>query len=268
MATELEIYEKVNGEVIDDVSLNATSESKVAEFRKLIYTVTSISSILQGLWEIMKRQLIAAADSVPTCNASWWDSEIRKFQYGDALLLNDTTKKYYYEELDTDAQIVTRVAIVDQSGRGIIKVAKNGPVALTTDERNALSSYIKKIQPLGSNISVISQAADVIKLPLTVYYDPIIPQATVQTAVELAVNTYLSSLDFNVGKTGTYYTTYLIDAIQEVEGVVDVKAGDIQASQDGGTLVSVARKYVPVAGYLTVHPDHALGDTITYTAEI
>jgi hypothetical protein len=47
-----------------------------------------------------------------------------------------------------------------------------------------------------------------------------------------------------------------------------VKAGDIQASQDGGTLVSVARKYVPVAGYLTVHPDHALADTITYTAEI
>lgn len=268
MATRTEIYEEINQEIITDASLGATSTSKTAEHRLLIYDVTEISNILQGLWEIMKSVLVSAADAVPTCNAAWWDREIRKFQYGYTLTLDSITKKYYYDVEDSDAQIVTSVAVIDQSGKGVIKVAKEGPVALTASEKSALSSYIKKLQPLGSNIVLISQDADVIRLPLSIYYDPIIPLSTVQANVEEAINTYLSSLDFQTGKTGTFYTTYLIDAIQAVEGVVDVVAGVIQASQSNGVLATISRKYAPVAGYLTVHPDYSLSDTLTFIAEL
>lgn len=262
-----EIYEEINQEVIDDVTLGATSTSKVAEWRKLLYNVVAQSEILEGLWDIKQEELQAAADAVPTANAAWWDREIRKFQYEDELLLDPISLKYYYAVLDQAAQIVTRVAIIDQSGRGVIKIAKSGPVALSVDERAALSSYIKKIQPLGSNITLISQAADVIRIVGTVHYDPIIPLATVKTNVETAITNYLASLDFNVGKSGTFYTTYLIDAIQAVSGVVDVTVSQITAAQNGGDLAPVTRKYVPVAGYITIHPDNPLSVSINYTPE-
>ena len=264
-----EIYQEIHDEVVDNVSLGATSTSKVAEWRKIIYIVTNISLVLQGLWDIMITQLKSTADTVPTCNDAWWDREIRKFQYGHTLLLDSVTRKYYYAIEDIDSRIVTRVAIHQQSGLGIIKVAKDGPAPLDTDERSALDSYIRKVQPTGANITLISDAADLIRLDLIIYYDPIVPQGTVQADVEAAINTYLSSLSFNVGKTGTFYTTYLIDAIQTVTGVVDVTVTAISANQQGESiLLDIERKYVPVAGYLDVHPDHALADTITYTPEI
>lgn len=266
--TPEEIYTEIHQEVVGDVSIGATSTSKLAEFRKLIYNITSMSLILQGLWEIFRKILQSTADAVPTCNAAWWDREIRKFQYGHTLLLDGLSKQYYYETADPDSQIVSRVAIIDQARKGLIKVAKDGPVALSADERAALSSYIKKRQPLGSNIVLISQAGDVIKIVLDVHYDPIIPKATVQANVEAAVNVYLASLDFNVGKSGTFYITYMIDVIQAVEGVVDVTATEVAASQFGAPeLATIARKYVPVAGYVSIHPDHQLADTITYTPE-
>lgn len=268
MADLKEIYEDINEEVINDISLGATSDSKEAEHRKIIYTVSEISRIHENRWDVLKEELQDAADAVPTCNDSWWEREIKRFQYGHTLLLDSITRKYYYEEDDEDARIVTRVAVTSQNKRGIIKVAKAGPAPLESAEKTALDSYIKKVQPTGANITLISQAADEIKMELTVYFDPIVPQATVQTNVETAINDYLASLAFNVGKTGTFYISYLVDAIQAVEGVVDVTVENVEANQDGeASLLPVLRKYVPIAGYLTVHPDHALADTITYTSE-
>lgn len=269
MATIKEIYEEINEEVTTDLELGATSTSKVAEFRLLKYVVTSISSVLQGLWDIFKVDLNDAADAVPTCNDAWWNRELRKFQYEHNLLLDNITKKYYYAEDDLDAQIVSLIAITDQNGKGVIKVAEAGPVPLDVDKKAALNSYIKKIQPLGSNIVLISQAADLIKLLLNVHYDPIVPLATVKTNVEQAINTYLSSLQFNVGKTGTFYITYLIDAIQAVEGVVDVTVNEISAKQDGAaSFATVLRKYVPVAGQIAVDGATPLSGSITYISEL
>ena len=268
MPTLKEIYEEINQEVTNDLELGATSTSKVAEFRLLQYVVTSISSVLQGLWNVMETTLINTAKKVPSCNEVWWNAEIRKFQYGHELIIVDVeNKKYGYAVKDEDAQIITRVAVVSQPGRGLIKVAKADPAALSVDELAALKSYKNKILPLGSNISIISQDADIIKIPGTVYYDPIIPLSVTQPLVEAAINSYLSSLEFNVGKTGTFYTTYLTDAIQAVDGVVDFIPGQIMAAQDGDALGNIDRKYVPVAGYITIDPVNPLTDTLTYVAE-
>lgn len=264
-----EIYQAIDEAVTEDVALGATSASKVAEFRLIEYLVTAISNILQGIWDIKKRDLQAVADAVATCNEPWFAREISRFQYGDTLILNSQSKKYGYAEENLDAQIVTQVAVSDQGGVGIIKVAKDGPSPLSNDERLALSSYVKKIQPLGSNIVLISQAADVIKLVGTIHVDPIIPVGTIQANVEQAINDYLASLAFQSDRKGTLYTTYLIDAIQAVEGVLDVTLSEVAVGQSGDvTLATVNRKYVPVAGYFVVHPDHALADNLTYSSDI
>lgn len=263
MTTIKEIYEDVNDEVTTDLSIGASSSSKSAEFRLWIYITAKISLLLQGLWDVFKRELETAADNVPTCNASWWVREVQKFQYGYTLELNNITKKYLYATEDLGAQIVTNVAVIGNR----IKVAKDGNVALTTDEKAALISYKNKILPVGSNIIIVSQDADVIKVDIDVHYDPIIPITTVRTNVELAINGYLSTLNFNVGQSGTFYTTFMIDAIQLVEGVVDVTVNEMSSAQDGGVLVSFPRKYIPVAGHIQVDPSNSLTSTITYLTE-
>lgn len=269
MATIVEIYEEINQEVATDVRLGATSASKVAEFRLLQYVVTSISEILQGIWDIKKRELQAAADAVPSCNASWFEREIRAWQFGDNIILDTNTRKYGYAAIDAAKQIVTQVAITDQQGVGLIKVAKQGPVALDITELNALKSYVKKIQPLGSNIVVISQAADIIKIQGTIYIDPIIETSVIKTNVETAINDYLASLAFQSDRNGTFYTTYLIDAIQKVEGVLDIELTSVSARQTGAAELShVSRIYTPVAGYFVVDPANPLDATLRYLSDI
>ena len=191
--------------------------------------------------------------------------EVKIFQYGDPLLWNDETREYYYAEVTTDNQIIDRVAVVDEAGLSTIKVAKAGPAKLAEDELNAFTAFVRLIQPIGSNIDIISQDADVIHLPMTVVYDPIIPRVDVVENVELAVNKYLASLSFN----GTFYTIALQDFIQEVEGVIDVVPGDFKAApaQLDPTLEDpFDRKYLPQSGYIDIYGGSLLADVINYTA--
>lgn len=266
MATLKEIYEEINEEVSEDLTISATSESKVAEHRLWMYLFTEVSNILQGIWEVFRQQLVDAAAEVPTGNDAWWDRELRKFQYGDSLVIDNLTKKYYYETIDTDKQIVSRVAIFGNT----IKVAKGdgSPEALSTDEYDALDSYIRKLQPTGSNLILVSQASDLVLIACEIYYDAIISLSVVQENVEAAINAYLETLEFGVGSTGTFYISRVVDAIQEVEGVVDVEVQQVSAKQDGGQMGTVERRYFPVSGYISIDPDYPLSTSLTFTPEI
>lgn len=258
----IEIYKEIDDAVVT-AAIGAASESKVAEFRLWEYIFAALSWLQKELWKEYKAELSGIADAAPTCNAAWFNTEVRKYQHGDELLLNEDTGKYYYAEPDEDLQIITRVAVVDQAGYGVIKVAKDGPAALTEYELTSFQAFVARIQPFGSNISVISQAADLLKLPITIIYDAIVPLATVETNVQAAINTYLANLDFN----GTFYIIRLVDAIQAVTGVVDVIPGTIEAKQDGGAYGEVERKYNPVAGYLAIDGDYDLDDSLTFEAQ-
>jgi hypothetical protein len=257
-----EIYQEINDEV-GSSAIGGTSESKTAEFRLWEYVWSCMSWIQQQLWDAFKLDLQAIAEAAPTCNAAWWNTEVRKYQHGDELLFNATTAKYYYAEPDEDLQIIKRVAVVDQSGYGVIKVAKEtagSPVALSEYELTSFQAFVARIQPFGSNISIISQDADLLNLPITIHYDAIVPLATVTANVEAAVAAYLSGIVFD----GRFYTIRLVDAIQAVTGVVDVIPGVFEGKQDGGVYGVIDRSYNPVSGYMDIDPDFLLADTITY----
>lgn len=254
--TEIEIFTEIDKAVKSDLTLGATSPSAVAEFRLIEFTITKTSKILQGLWQVFEKLLINRAAEVPTCNVPWWDREIRKFQFGHELLLDPDTLKYYYEIIDIDAQIVDRVAVSHGIGKGVIKAAKSGSVALDEPERDALLSYIQRIQPLGSNILLISQSGDVLKYNLKVYFDPIVPKSEVMANVDSAVASYLEELAFADGINGIFYSSKLVDKIQEVSGVVDVLVVSLTGTPSGATSeTQFDRKYLPVAGHMVADPN-------------
>ena len=263
---EIQEIDQVLTDEISDADIGATSVSKVAEWRLLRMVWTVMSFLQQSVFDLFKTEVQAIADSSAKMTSRWLASEVKIFQYDDPILFNEDTRKYYYAEVDEDKQIIDRVAVVDQSGLSTVKVAKSGPVALSTDELNAFKSFVRQIQPTGANISLVSLNADEIHLPIEVTYDPIVPLATLKANVETAVNTYISELNFN----GTFYTIKLVDAIQAVEGVIDVEPGELKAAPNGTDPTgedAFDRKYQPLSGYLDIYDDSPLADVITYSAQ-
>ena len=171
---------------------------------------------------------------------------LHAFQFGYSLEYVDL--QYRYSTIDTDAQIITRCAVVERSdGALIIKVAKgtDSPEPLTTAERQAAESYAQKIKFAGTRLAVSSLSPDVIVPVYDIYYDPIVPQADVVTAMQAAVDSFFQTLPFN----GEYRLTRFTDVLQGVEGVVDAVEQSTTVTPDGGSAISVEVRYVPAAGY-------------------
>lgn len=258
-----DIYEAIHQEVTDEAQFEVDSTSRVAEYRLWEYVVAAISWLQQSLWDIKKAELEEVALNAPPGNARWLEQEARAFQLGYDIVFDPVTRQYGYTEEDEDSQIIKRVAIEDVNGVGILKVAKetNGvPEKLSDAELNAFQSYIQKIQVVGSNLSIVSLDADELTLPTLIKYDPIIPLEEVKSNVEEAINTYLSSIDFN----GTFETIRLIDAVQLVDGVTDVIPGEYQFRISGQSITDFDRNYSAASGYFIIDPTNTLEDTLTY----
>lgn len=260
------LYQVISDDVENDPTLaDVQSASKTADYKLWMYIFAAISWLQQQVINRFRGEIQAIADAAPTCNDRWFEREVRKFQFGDPLLFDNETKKYFYAEIDEDKQIVKRVAVQDQNGRGIIKAAKEvggEPFALSTSELNALIAYVRRIQPFGSNIGIISAQADLLRLFLNVTYDGLVPLATLQANVQAAIMDHIKNIGFN----GTLWFIRLQDAVQQVEGIIDVEPVQLQAAQAGGPFTNWNRRYLPVSGYLDIDPDNALADTIEYSA--
>ena len=81
----------------------------------------------------------------------------------------------------------------------------------------------------GTDITVISQAADKIRFDLDIIYDPIISQAAVQDNIDAKLEEYRNSLGFD----DRIFKQKLVEAIMEAEGVVSVKVNSMDGYGSG-----------------------------------
>jgi hypothetical protein len=242
-----------------------TSTSQTALWRLMLWLVAVVQSHLEDLYDAFKMEVLQIAATAQVANLAWYQSEILKLQLGDSLIF--LNKRYQYATIDEAKKIVKRcVVIEDSNGRLTVKVAKlNGVnlLPLSISEQQALVSYIKKIRVAGTRFVLISTNGDILKLTLSVYFDPIILQTTVQENVELAINNYIKNLPFN----GEFLITHLVDNIQKVEGVKDVVIGNIASKYVASeTYQNIVRSNVPIGGYYRISDaqNETLSDTITY----
>lgn len=261
-----ELYELLENEVNEEANLDdLDTTSKTSIWSLWLYVFAAMSWLLEGVFNAFKKETVQIIDASIAGTDRWLAAEVRKYQHGDTLIFNEDTYKYDYPTVDSEKQIVKRVAVVSGVGLTTVKVAKEVdevPVALTTEELNGLRAYVNLKQWAGSNIDTVSYASDKIKLPIDVYFNALTPLSTIQQRVEAAVLAYLANLDFN----GTVYLSKVVDAIQAVEGVVDVTLSNVEARSDLGSFSPVDRIYNPLSGYVEIDPDFSLEDTINYTA--
>lgn len=253
---------------------DASSTSKVASWRFLIYLMAYAINILEQMFDSFKNEIIDLSESKETGTARWYQQEALKFQFGVGLLTWNG-KKFVYDVIDTSVRIVAQAAVVESGGIVTIKVAKESGglyIPLTSgasSEMEAFNDYIDAIKFAGVWVNTISQAHDEMKLYLKIYYDPqvLASDGSLLSAgstfpVEDTVNDYLRNIPFN----STFNVTELIDLLQATNGVKNPFFTSAEAKPTGGTYTAVTETYVAEAGHMRIDTGFALSTTITYVA--
>lgn len=277
---------EIQNEIITNVNTDLpslTSSSQTALWRLWTYIVAVAIAVHEQLWDAKEVDLQAIADSAQVGTAQWLQAQALKFQYdaADPQVLTVVNFAPVYPVVDTSLQIVSVCSVSQQTNRRVVvKVAKDdglgGLTPLSATELSAFRSYIKAIQFAGTSVSVNSTDADRLYIDMEVFYDGQYVQTDVKNNLKTAINTYLLNLDFD----GVVNKTALIDVMQAVAGVEDIKlnvlrgrtASDTVGSVDNTTIFNLSsginnRFYETSAGYVILEDTatYEFDDTVTFT---
>ena len=223
--------------ITGDVTWDSTF-SKVSVENMLMYVVAFVAHTLEVMMDAFRKDVDTqiAQNIVPTVR--WYHTQAVAFQYGDQLVYNEEYGHFEYPEVNEDKKLVKYCAVKDRGGSIQILVSgdSNGvPSVLSNDVLSAFKSYMNQVKVAGVILDVKSLAADGIRIQAEVQIDPqIITTDGVRIsdgtkAVEAAINAYLANIVYG----GTFNKTKLVDAIQKVEGVVDVTLGKVEVKPSG-----------------------------------
>lgn len=202
----------------------------------------------------------------------WYKDQALNFLYGLDLTWQDGQFNYDLTGV-TDAEdrkIIDRCAVLESNdGELVIKVAKdNGGVIepLGSDELLKFRAYMNLIKDAGNRLRIINDNADLLKLNLTVYVNPLIidldtgklltTDADVYP-VKDAISSYLGNLEFN----GAFVKSFLQDAIQQATGIELPIINSVEWKYAGFSFVAIGEVKIPEAGYFKVEESDL---TITY----
>ena len=268
--SSIQIQNQILAEVANQPALaGLTSTSQTSIWRMFVNVVSSALMVNEQLWDVKQIELEAIAAQAVAGTASWLQRQVLNFQFGDQIQVNQNYK-VSYPTTDLAKRIVSRCSVkqLPASREVLVKVAKGSQNALqplTQTEKDALTSYVSKLQFAGTYITVISLEADRLVADLNIYYDAEYVQSVVKAGVIDAINTFLKNLEFD----GVLYKTKLVDAIQTVPGVVDVVVNGLITrpfviNRNDPSVTAFERIYETDAGYVIADtaPGYTLNDTI------
>jgi hypothetical protein len=276
--TEAEIQAQMQAELADQpalASLNSTSNTAI--YSLWMFIVATILVFFEQLMDSFQADVQNIINNNQYGTNGWWYQQIMAFQYGNTLVFQNNV--FQYPGADTAAQVVGFCSITSVNGIVQIKAAANiggAPTPLTTQQVTGLTAYCSEIQPAGIRWAVLSQAADLLKLYGTVWFDATQDIDVIQPAVYAAIVAFLASLN-NVQTTngapvtqnfdGTLFINKMIDAIQAVPGLIGNQFDliSIAAAPVGQGYTAFTSSYTPESGYFTIDPAYPLATTLTFS---
>jgi len=224
----------------------------------LFYIVAACHYVLESIFEKFTQDVEQKISRAVVASIPWYFDKAKAFQYGDALVLNPRTFGYEYAKVDTSKQLVKYVAVRDRGAsiEMLVSAEEDGkPTPLSDDILTAFKHYINAIKIAGVVINVRTRKADELSIAVKVVVDPLkinrqgIDIASSEKVVEHAIENYLADIVYG----GTFNKTKLVDAIQRVDGVVDValgvckyKAGDEFKEIAGNNYTAVGGSFIAV----------------------
>ena len=246
-----------------------SSTSNVSIWQLWTYVIAVCQWTLENLYDSHKEEVSAIIATQKPHTLQWYVRMAKLFQYGVVLPADSDT---YTNPTDDDTvSIVKYAAAVELSGMLRIKVAKlaGGALApLTSPELTAFSGYMNRIKDAGVRLQLTSDNPDNLRLSLNIFYDPLVLDNSGAklsspggTPVKDAVNVFLDNLPFN----GVFVLNFLIQALQQVEGVRIAQVVGASANYGATAFVPIPVEYLPDAGYMVL--DTSFFDAnISYTA--
>lgn len=229
-----------------------TSNSQASRWRLIVRGVATAMHVLETMWDAAKAEIKAEAERSVPGTEPWLIATVKQFQYASGqnfVLQFDDNYQVVYDVVDPTARIITHVAVqraVSPTGVPVVlvKVAKEGPTPLATDELTSFRGFLAKNAILGGNYQGVSYEPAQVSVGGTIYYDPAANLTEVQAAVAEAVQHYISNIDFN----GELYHEKIEDAIQAVPNVTSLLLNNVQVTQ-GSSTQTLGRKLQLLAGY-------------------
>lgn len=211
----------------------------------LIYVVAAAIWAKDTLFADWLDAVERTADGTRYGTYRWWVNAAKKFQINSQTSVIDGFVGY--ETIDESKRIIAAATVI-QDGRNLtVKVAKsdgnNGLEKLTTNELMQFRAYVQNIKPIGIVANVESKPAAQVGLIATVRYNAAKSEDEVKQEVEDAVSEYLANLGFG----GTLYVSRIIEAIMDIDGVLDVRVPILGGVRVDGRVVQ--NSTVPSAGY-------------------
>ncbi len=233
--------------------LNANSSSKVAVWRFWVWIFSF------AIW--VHEQIVSKnAENSRPHTIRWYREQCLNFL--DGLALTWLNGQFQYDLTNvTDAdvrKIIDRCALLESNnGELVIKIAtdNNGSIEPVTPQQLVrFKAYLMQIKDAGNRIRVINQSADLLKIGLTVYVDPLV--IDLQTGkllstpnpiypVKEAINNYLEKLEFN----GAFVRTFFQDELQKATGVILPKIDVLESQYLGFAFIPIVDWTIPQAGY-------------------
>lgn len=206
--------------------------SSVSILNLLIYIVAVSVHTLEWLFDQFKEDVEERIAAALPGTVSWYWNKMMEFQYG-----YDLNENAQYDEVDEDARIIKHCAVIEVDNGIIVKVNKEDYETLSTSEISALSSYVDTVKFAGTTASVFSYEPDILDIELNIWRDPMVLDEHMErisdgeSVVRQAIENYLNGIKYG----GVFNKTKLIDAVQQVEGVLDVTIfdGTIWCNGDG-----------------------------------
>lgn len=267
--------------------LQANTTSKVGVWRNWVWVFAYAQFVLEQYWDAFRIEIEKRIAESRIHTPKWYREKALDFLFGIALVQD---KDYYDLSLLTDAEILTAKIVANaasvrvvQNGYGTLrlKVVRNvgGEYAPVLPQHlTALDIYFNHhIADAGTVVNVTTGEADLLKLKLDIYYDPLILGAdgsrldgTNATPVITQTKDFLKSIDFENGK---LVLTYLTDKLQIIHGVVlpvvkeaYSKYGTYDYTTTGVQNVGVINEIrIADAGYMKLDESELLINYIPYT---
>lgn len=255
--------------------LNSPSQSAI--YRLWKYITSQVIQYFEQLVDLKKDDLnqIVAKSAVPS--DAWLKAKVLEFQYDSTganpqviQLINFVPS---YNPVDETKRIITRCSVKTTAARTVtVKVAKNDnpPEPLIPLELNALKGYLTNtgsptsvgmgIGFAGIQLNVVSLPPDNLYIKATITYNGQYA-STIQDGVKGAINQYLIDNGSLINFDGSVKVLDVIDYIQRVPGVYDIKMENLALMADGGTYIylvqsftQLATEYPTYAGYAVIDP--------------
>lgn len=238
--------------------------SKVSVEAIITYVVAVSIWVFETILDNHKVDIIAAIAQNAVCSIPWYHARCLAFQLGDFVTLNPETYHWDYPTVDETKRIIKFASVRTVDVAGVTKlrvfVSKADKAALSASEKQAFERYIQDIGAAGTHFEVISEAPAPMALKIQITRNPMVlgfdgkALADGSDVVGNAIRGYLDGIVYG----GVFNKTKLIDAIQAVNGVVDVVLSEVKS----GSNVIAGQNYESPGGAFVFDANNSV---ITYT---